>query len=782
MADSVGEVISQLIAESKNYVAGLRTATSSLEDWGLAVEGAFEGIEKAAKTFSGKMDSLFSGVDDVLEVFRQSSAVSLQGISTSFKDLKTDTDSAFKSISKSTKEFSGVTDEALRDLSRNLRNLGKNVGAPIKAFKALNDETKTALAGVTKSTHDFNSSTGAALKELNENLKVFSKEITKHLETVRTKQKEVAEEGGGAFSRLGGSIVNFKNAAIAAITAVVTSRLITWLGDLIDKAEEFDAATRGLKAVASITEESFDELSGAAKEIAAKGLISFEGAAKGIKNFVLMGLTVDQAKQALIRFIEQAILFGSSRKNLESNVLQATDAFRTQNDEVLKNIGIMSGFSGLLAKAGVTAEMLADKTTKANAATAIFNALMQETAGSSGLAEQAAQGWSGAAGQLTVSLDGLKVLLGQIIEGGLLPFLQAVVPIVERIREWLDTNRELLEVRLTSALEEWSTRLIEFAKNLNPEKVKAFALEVAAAAQRLRIAFNVVTIAGRTILFVFQMLSGGVLLIIAQLQRLGETLGHVFKFLAALENPTQWSSGWDEFKAGMKDSWTQANTLEKAVGKIFESADKNALAIGQDFKDIGDASREVIALEAQAQAAHEAGLKANADAAEKAKAATEEQIKSEAARAEFMRIATTEGIEAASKWEIARRTAEENVRTQVAETNKAIDGQIQKEADRKTAVEETVPAVQRLTSEFKSQRSEVDALNKAIQAYAHSLGTVVHVSGGPGGGSEKAYPQNVDTKGGSNLTVKVETDWPTVSREVSEEQQRLQLQGFRPGD
>ncbi len=757
MADSIGDIITQIIAESKSYVAGLQTAASSLKQWGGAVEEAFKGIEAQVKTFSGKMDSVFNGVDQTLEVFRFSASEALKGIGVSFKDLKSDTDSAFKGIGKSTKEFTGNTDEVLRNLSRVLKQLAKDAGSPIKGFKALRDETDSALKGVTKSTQEFNAGTGAALKELNNNLKEFSKAVLSNLDAVKAKNKEVAASGGEAFNGLGSSLINFKNIFLATVTAVITSRLVTWIGDLIEKAEDFDAATRGLKAAAGVTGQSFDELNKVAKEVSSGGLISFEAASKGLKNFVLFGFSVDQARAALIRIIDQSILFGSSRKALESNVLQASDAFRLMNDELLKNIGIEGGLTGVATRAGIAIETLQDKTTRAGVAQQIFNQFMQDTASAAGVAEEASKGWSGAAGQLTGSLDSLKVKLGEIIETALLPFLNQINPILTKLNDWLALNKELLAKDLTAMLESWAMKAQDFQKSINLDRIESFTQGMVSMGEKGRIALNVLSIMFKTVAIPIVVLSGIIEGLIRQLISIVEVVsGSIAAALLAVTG--QFTAAGAAIDGVKKDYESFAASGAEVSARYSAAVKSLASGIAEDFSDIRDASDSTKQAEENAAAARLRASFAIVNAKDQEVAAAQAQTAAEKEHAEFMEIAKTKGIEAASQWLTARQ-----------EEQKSVEG--------------ALPAVVDLTRGFEEQATAVDKLTGAVQGYATALAQIPSVGPTPGNQDAGGLWDPASFPGMSrDLNVEIKTDWPTAAKKVSEAQHNLELQGYRPGD
>ena len=177
----------------------------------------------------------------------------------------------------------------------------------------------------------------------------------------------VYDKATGAFrghtTGLRRSIGALRNNILLVTFAV--SGFVATIMSFIKNAAAFDSALTGLTEVAGAMGQNMYKAKIAAEEFAKEGLLTIQEAAAGFKNLISWGLSMDQAKKAMVALTDAAAYNRQGTLSIGEAVVGATQGLKNYISNLLDNAGVTKNISNIekdYAKSiGTTVEKLTEQ-------------------------------------------------------------------------------------------------------------------------------------------------------------------------------------------------------------------------------------------------------------------------------------------------------------------------------------------------------------------------------------------------------------------------------------
>lgn len=250
-----------------------------------------------------------------------------------------------------------------------------------------------------------------------------------------------AKRSTGVVGRVRDSWGSFTVAAAGA--GVATGSLVGAIGETIGAANRSHAALTGLNSVARAFGQDAGAAKSAAQSLASDGLMTVADAATGLKNLLAAGFSLDQATTLMGRFKDSAAFGRQGALDFGQAIVGATEGIKNGNSILVDNAGVTKNLSMMLEEAGFSAQDLMKATSDGSVRQAIFNGILKETNPQLGDAAKLADSFAGKQAQAAAQTEKLKQNLGTAVQGALLPFLEAVTPVIVAVSGWIAENQKL---------------------------------------------------------------------------------------------------------------------------------------------------------------------------------------------------------------------------------------------------------------------------------------------------------------------------------------------------
>lgn len=206
--------------------------------------------------------------------------------------------------------------------------------------------------------------------------------------------------------------------AILATGAYEAASAIVSLAETtIPKANALKAAFTGLEAIAKFKGIEPGAATSAVQSLDAVklGLISAGDAALVMKNILGSGnFTIQQASVLFNRLADQAVNNKTASLSFAEALKSGSEGLRTQSSELLNNLGIATNLSTMLERQGLKLDDLTSKTKGSAAATALYNALLEETVAAQGDAGRYADTFAGSLAKLEAASESIQAKIGDL--------------------------------------------------------------------------------------------------------------------------------------------------------------------------------------------------------------------------------------------------------------------------------------------------------------------------------------------------------------------------------
>lgn len=232
-------------------------------------------------------------------------------------------------------------------------------------------------------------------------------------------------------------------ATLAAGAGVALYGLSNIMGDSIGAANKATAAMTGLNSVARAFGQDAGKAKEAAQSLARDGLMTVGDAASGLKNLLAAGFELPQAITLMNRFKDSAAFGRQGSLQFGQAIVAATEGIKNQNSILVDNAGVTKNLSVMLKEAGYSQNDLGLITSDTGVRMAIYNGILRETNAQQGDASKLADSFAGKQAKAAAQTTELQQNLGVALQSALLPFLQAITPIIVAVSQWVSENQRL---------------------------------------------------------------------------------------------------------------------------------------------------------------------------------------------------------------------------------------------------------------------------------------------------------------------------------------------------
>lgn len=273
--------------------------------------------------------------------------------------------------------------------------------------------------------------------------------IRSSADTTGIKDADRALDGLGATGGKQISTMERLNRSVGAITGVTAVAgasvygLTSFMGSSVTEANSLNGALTGLNSVARAFGQDAGVAKNAAKELASDGLMTVTDAASGLKNLLAAGFSLPEAVTLMNRFKDSAAFGKQGALSFGEAIRGATEGIKNGNSILVDNAGVTKNLSMMLTDAGYSAQDLMKASTDAGVRQAIFNGILKETNPQLGDAAKLSDSAAGAQARLAAQTQAAKAQLGSAVNEALLPLINVITPIIQRIGQWINENQRL---------------------------------------------------------------------------------------------------------------------------------------------------------------------------------------------------------------------------------------------------------------------------------------------------------------------------------------------------
>lgn len=275
--------------------------------------------------------------------------------------------------------------------------------------------------------------------------------------TAQDNASRVVSQFGDNVSKANGRVTDSNNKTndsfnkIIASTLVmgsVSHKLLGVIDDSVTSANKYQNALLGLTSISKAYGQSADEAKKAAASLASDGLLTVTDAARGLKNLLASGFSLDQAIKLMQRFKDSAAFGRQSALSFGDAVASATEGIKNGNSILVDNAGVTKNLSVILEEAGFSAQDLMRATTDATVRQALFNGIIKETNANVGDAAKLATTFAGGQAKLTARTTELKQQIGEALQPALTRLLEVVTPVIEKFAKFTEDHPKLVAATL----------------------------------------------------------------------------------------------------------------------------------------------------------------------------------------------------------------------------------------------------------------------------------------------------------------------------------------------
>ncbi len=246
----------------------------------------------------------------------------------------------------------------------------------------------------------------------------------------------------GLTSKLRGSTI-----ALGAVTAgasLALNSVTNFVQGSLDAANKYQAAFTGLRSVSTAFGQDATKAEKAARELSSDGLMPVTDAARGLKNLLASGFSLDQATTLMKRFKDSAAFGRQSALSFGDAVASATEGIKNGNSILVDNAGVTKNLSVILEEAGFSAQDVMKATTDVNVRMALFNGILKETNPQLGDAAKLSDSFAGEQSKLATKITETKVAIGEALQPVLEVLFNKISPIIDKLGKWAKENPKLV--------------------------------------------------------------------------------------------------------------------------------------------------------------------------------------------------------------------------------------------------------------------------------------------------------------------------------------------------
>lgn len=274
------------------------------------------------------------------------------------------------------------------------------------------------------------------LQELSKGLASGTKSITSKFSALFKTIAAGATKLGGIFINLIGTIGKL----VIAFAALGAAIIGLGIRRAIKESSALENALIGLSSVARNTGNSVTEITDAAKELAADGVIPLSDVSASLKNLLASGLDADKAIETFKALREAAAFNRQGQLSLAEAVRGATDGIKNQNSILVDNAGITKNISILVKEYAQSIGQSVASLTEQQKQIAIANGVIREARTFQGDYNRSLNTFTGAITKAEGNFRFFLASLGEAITKN-----ETVIAVIDKVSEGFGKLRKVVQ-------------------------------------------------------------------------------------------------------------------------------------------------------------------------------------------------------------------------------------------------------------------------------------------------------------------------------------------------
>jgi len=215
--------------------------------------------------------------------------------------------------------------------------------------------------------------------------------------------------------------------------AIGAAFIVKGIMNTVKEAEKLQNAMTGLKSIMDGQGKSYSSATNFIKKYTEDGLIPQTEAITAYKNLALRGYDTTQIQKVMEALKDSATFGRQSSYSLGEAVASASEGLKNENSILVDNAGVTKNVAKMWDDYAKSIGTTSDKLTKQQKIQAEVNGILEETKFQTGDAIKYADTYSGMVARMSASWMTFK----QVIGGAFMQILQAIMPIVQTIINYL---------------------------------------------------------------------------------------------------------------------------------------------------------------------------------------------------------------------------------------------------------------------------------------------------------------------------------------------------------
>jgi Kef-type K+ transport systems, membrane components len=237
---------------------------------------------------------------------------------------------------------------------------------------------------------------------------------------------------GGSFGSLAGTIGKI---GLAIASAFAIDKVISFGKEAVDVAAQTESAWLGLQSIVEGTGGSIGNAKSFINDYVSDGLVPLNNAVTAYKNLTARGYDEEQVKSTMLALKDAAAFGRQASLSMGDAVQSASEGLKNENSILVDNAGVTKNVSKMWQDYANSIGTTVANLTQQQKIQAEVNGILEETKHQVGDAALYSETYAGQTAQLGAAFVGMQNALGQAI----IPILQAIIPHVKSVIEWLTT-------------------------------------------------------------------------------------------------------------------------------------------------------------------------------------------------------------------------------------------------------------------------------------------------------------------------------------------------------
>ena len=270
------------------------------------------------------------------------------------------------------------------------------------------------------------------------NLKLKLEGIEKGIETAKKKLQEIEKQNEQIQNSNKGLDISF----VAMSAGIIASmhKVVSVVKEATEEYKSYTQAMSSLSDVADYTGNSLDDMSELMNKYGT--YMTKADLASTIKNFSLMGMSIEQTDQMLQSLINSAIKNRNANYDVSTAVKVASDGYKQGLSTLSDSAGVTENLSVMLDKYAEKLGKTASKLTEEEQNQAYVNRTMEAAAPFAGAMSEYLDTLAGKQGEYNQALRETQVAYAEALEPTLVKFEELKTKMISGLGEWISTNEE----------------------------------------------------------------------------------------------------------------------------------------------------------------------------------------------------------------------------------------------------------------------------------------------------------------------------------------------------